>query len=157
LKLADAEFRLRQFGAALTNYNAALREIPRSGIAETNLIEPALYQTVRSALAAGDRAAASNALGRIITDYPASFYAGSATLLFGQMLGQSGVPGKAREVFAEFLNTSPNTALKPELELAIARTYEQETNWSKAVETYDGWLQEFTNHSSRAEAMYYRG
>jgi TolA-binding protein len=101
--------------------------------------------------------AASNALGRIITQYPTSFYAGSATLLFGQRLGASGAPTKAREVFSTFLNKSPETTLKPELELAIARTYEQETNWAKAVGTYDGWLREYTNHSARPEAMFYYG
>ena len=157
LKLADADFRLNQFAGALTNYNLALKEIPAADTNDASLIEPALYQTVRAALAAGDLASASNALRRVITEYPNSFAAGSATLLYGQKLGDSGTPSKAREVFADFIKQAPDSPLKPEAEFAIARAYEQDANWPKAVETYTEWLNEFTNRVGRAEAMFYRG
>lgn len=159
LKLADAQFRLKQFGSASANYENAVKEIATAGVnaTESSLIEPALYQTVRAGLAAGDFAASSNALRRIIAEYPESFSAGSATLLFGQKIGEAGTPAKARDVFMTFMNMAPSNALKPEVEFAIARTYEQEANWPKAVDTYTAWLGEFTNHSARAEAMFYRG
>jgi TolA-binding protein len=154
-KLGDAQFREKDYPGAITNYEAAVREAATVP-GETNLFEPGYYQIVRAGLAVGNLAAASNALSRIIAEYPKSFYAERSVLLFGQRIGRDGHPANAREVFQQFITKMPETALRPELELAIARTHEQENGWLKAVETYDGWLNSFTNHAARPEAMFYR-
>ena len=42
--------------------------------------------------------------------------------------------------------------MRLEVELAIARTYEQETNWTGAIQEYDAWLGRYTNQPARARA-----
>src|SRR5213075_3090528 len=60
-KLADAQFRQKDFAGAITNYNAVIQKFAAFAEVETNLFEPALYQAVHASLAAGDLIAASNA------------------------------------------------------------------------------------------------
>ena len=69
-KLADVQFRLNDFGGALTNYNAVISNFADLPEVRTNLMEPALYQVVRAGLAAGDMAAATNGLAKILAAYP---------------------------------------------------------------------------------------
>ena len=45
---------------------------------------------------------------------------------------------------------------RPEVELAIARTYEQERKWTEAIQQYESWLGSFTKHEARPRAEYYR-
>jgi hypothetical protein len=59
-------------------------------------------------------------------------------------------------MFQEFATAVPDTALLPELQLAIAGTYEREDQWTSAIEQYNRWLAEFTNSSARPQAEYYR-
>jgi TolA-binding protein len=156
-KLGDAYLRAGEFAPAITNYDAVLRDAATPPLTETNLLEPALYQIVRAGLAGGNLAAASNALSRIVTEYPKGFYADRGVLLYGQRMGKERSPAEARRSFEEFMKKVPEAALRPELELAIARTYEQERDWPKAITVYNQWLETFTNHPARPEAMFYRG
>jgi TolA-binding protein len=156
-KLGDACLRAGEFAPAITNYDAVLGQVATPPVTETNLAEPALYQIVRAGLAGGNLAAASNALSRIVTDYPKGFYADRGVLLYGQRMGKERSPAEARKFFEEFIAKAPEAALRPELELAIARTYEQESEWPKAITIYNRWLETFTNHTARPEAMFYRG
>jgi tetratricopeptide (TPR) repeat protein len=107
-------------------------------------------------LAGGNVAAASNALSRIVTEYPAGFYADRGVILYGERVGERS-PSEARKLFQDFIKKAPGAGLKPELELAIARTYEQEDDWPAAISAYNQWLEIFTNHAARPEAMFYRG
>ena len=50
--------------------------------------------------------------------------------------------GRLFEKFEELYPTSP---LRPEVELALARTYEQENNWPAAIGIYDRWVERYTN------------
>ena len=45
----------------------------------------------------------------------------------------------------------------PEIELAIARTYQEEAKWDDAIEQYDTWLGNFTNHVARDGQSTFRG
>src|SRR5262249_3825087 len=49
-----------------------------------------------------------------------------------------------------------NSPLRPELELAVARTYEEEDRWLDAAQEYDRWLGSFTNNLLQARAEYSR-
>ena len=120
------------------NYNAAVEEA--SGLQEAELVEPALYQMVRAGLATPNLTVASNALQRILASYPKNFHTERAVLLFGQRQGSEGSPAIARQLFQDFLAKAPESALRPELELALARTYEEERLWTQAMEEYDSWL-----------------
>lgn len=166
-KLADTQFKITEtqtnltpelhkanLVGALTNYQAVVYKF-KSVPEVTNLFEHALYQIVRAGLGAGDMPAATNALAKILEWYPNSFSAAPAVLLTGQATGKSD-PAAARGLFLEFLSMTNNATLRPEVQLAIARTYEQEGKWEQAIQQYDQWLGTYTNHSAQAQAEYAR-
>jgi TolA-binding protein len=158
-KLADAQFRQGGFRAAITNYEMLIQKfasLPGQSTAISNLFEPALYQEIRASLASGNLVAATNALGRILNWYPNGFHTERAVLLTGQAISNSGDPRRARALFTGFMNVVSNAAAIPEVQLAIARTFEKENDWTNAIEQYERWLNVFTNHASRPQAEYYR-
>jgi TolA-binding protein len=154
-KLGDAQFLQKDFAGAITNYNAIISGFAGLPEIETNLFEQALYQTVQAGLAGGDLPAVTNALRKILTSYPNSFYTERAVLLGAPAISRRGNPAEARRWFSDYLKTAPQADLRPEVELAIARTYEQEKKWSEAVQQYESWLGSFTNHEARPRAEYY--
>lgn len=154
-KLADAQFRLTNYVAAISNYNAVVDRFPNVPEVQTNLSEPALYQIVRASQISGDDMDETNALARIMTRFPNGSYTERAVLLAGQHLGQR-FPARARELFCEVALSATNSPLLPEIQLAIARTYEQQSKWDDAVRQYDSWLEVYTNDPGRGRAEYFR-
>ncbi|HSU55979.1 MAG TPA: tetratricopeptide repeat protein, partial [Candidatus Dormibacteraeota bacterium] len=117
-------------------------------------VEFALYQMVRAGLAATNFPAATTALGKILAWYPNGFHTERAVLLAGQTVGQEGNPVEARRIYSEFIKAAPDAPLRPELELAMARTYEQEGAWTNALDLYETWLGAHTNSEACAQAEY---
>jgi TolA-binding protein len=154
-KLADAQFELTNYLAAITNYGAVVERFNDLPEVQTNLVERALFQIVRASQAANDDANETNALAKIMTGFPAGQYTQLAVLLAGQHGGER-FPLVARTLFSEVARSSTNSQLMPEIQLAIARTYEQQSNWEEAIQQYDAWLATFTNHPSQARAEYMR-
>jgi TolA-binding protein len=152
---AEAQMRQGNLLLSITNYQAVVEKFKGMPAVETNLFERALYQVVRAGLAAGDLAAATNALTKILDWYPTGFYADRAVLLTGQATGEQN-PAAAREVFVQFLRVSTNAPLAAEVQLAIARTYEQEGKWDLAIGQYDQWLDVYTNHPAQPRAEFAR-
>jgi TolA-binding protein len=158
-KLADAQFRQGSFRAAINNYEVLIQKfasLPLQSTTVSNLFEPALYQEIRAGLASGDLIAATNALGRILNWYPNGFHTERAVLLMGQAISNSGDPHRARTLFTGFVNVVSNAAAIPEVQLAIARTYEKENDWTNTIQQYERWLKVFTNQATRPQAEYYR-
>ena len=154
-KLADAQLRLTNYAAAISNYNTLVErfaDLPEVG---TNLSESALYQIVRAGQVAGDLASATNALAKILARYPNGFFADRAVLLVGQQMGQR-YASMARELYSNRAQSATNSPLLAELELAIARTYEEEARWGEAIQQYDTWLATFTNHPAQGRTEYLR-
>ena len=154
-KLADVEFRQTNYAAAISHYHAILDKFAGQEEVRTNLFEPALYQIVQAGKAGNDLSATTNALAKILTWFPNGFHTGSALLLTGQMLQQSD-PEAAREQFLQFERAAPGSPLLPQVELAVARTFEREDRWPEAIERYDQWLTKYTNHEAQAQALYCR-
>ncbi len=148
-KLADAQFAQGDFAGALTNYQVVIAEYEGIQPAREILVEPALYQVVRAALTVNDLQAATNAMHIIVRDFPGGFRTQSALLIAGQDIAARGSPGLAREFFAEFERRYPDSPLLAEVKLALARTFEQEKNWTGALRVYDEWV---TNHA-RADLL----
>jgi TolA-binding protein len=155
-KLADVEFRLNDFWGALSNYNAVITNFADLPEVRTNLMEPALYQVVRAGLAAGDMAAATNGLSMILASYPAGYQTERAALLTGQKIAEDGDPAKARSIFQNFAQVATNSALMPQVQMAIAATYERQNQWEEVIGTYDAWLSRFTNSPLQPQAEYSR-
>jgi tetratricopeptide (TPR) repeat protein len=61
---------------------------------------------------------------------------------------------EARSCFADFIARWPQSPLRPDVELAIARTYERQHDWTDAVTRYAGWISTWSNSPSLPLAEY---
>ena len=60
-------------------------------------------------------------------------------------------PADARASVSEVSERNfPDSPLRPQVEFAIARTYEQEQNWPAAIAGYQGWLNDFPTNAVAA-------
>ena len=116
----------------------------------------ALYQMVRANLDLTNLDGANSAMDRLLKLYPASDLADNSILLVGEGLADARQPAAARAIFQKFEAMLPNSPLRPEAELAIARTYEQDQNpdWPAAIRQYENWLKDFPTNTLRARVNY---
>ena len=86
---------------------------------------------------------------------PASM-ADSSILLVGEGLADARQPAAARAIFRKFEDMLPNSPLRPEAELAVARTYEQDQNpdWPAAIRQYENWRKDYPTNALRARVDY---
>jgi tetratricopeptide (TPR) repeat protein len=77
-------------------------------------------------------------------------------LLTAQGISRRGDPATARKLLLDFEKAIPTAPLRAERGLAVAETWEQESNWPQAIAQYDAWLASFTNHDAQARAEYHR-
>jgi TolA-binding protein len=156
-KMGDALFAQTNYAGALTNYQAVLTGFTRFPAVAQALGDRALYQSLRACLELKNPTGASNAMAQILKFYPASNLADNSLLLVGEGYADSLQPANARALFQKFEGLFPGSALRPQVELAIARTYEQEQNWSAALGQYDRWLGRFAAPEElRPQAEYAR-
>jgi TolA-binding protein len=149
-KMGDALFKQKNFSDALKSYDAVLNDaanVPGAG----DLVAPALYQILRVNLELNNSVGASNALARILENFSTNELAQSGELLLGEA---SPDPAQARGLFEKFETQFPGSRLRPQVELAIARTYEQEADWSAAIARYEDWLTNFPSGDLQAQARY---
>jgi TolA-binding protein len=143
-KMGDAQFAQGDFTGARDNYEAVVSDFTNFPEVE-NLVPQALYQTVRACMKLGDMTGTTNALARILTVYPTNNLADSSLLLAGEQLSDLQQPAKARALFEKVEQQYPQSPLRSEVELALARTYEQENQWPTAIDIYDRWVDQYTN------------
>jgi len=154
-KLGDVQFRRTNFSGAITSYAAVVDKFASFPEVTNTLVEAALYQIVRAGLAANNLATVTNALAKMLVWYPHGSQTDHAVLLAGQEICLRD-PAAARSLFTQVETRAPNSPLRPELQLAIAHTYEQENRWTEAIHQYSDWLTVFTNHAGQARAEYSR-
>jgi TolA-binding protein/predicted negative regulator of RcsB-dependent stress response len=139
LKLGDACFRQDDYGAAVAHYNQLLTDYTNAPMASvTNgLFDLALYQLVQANIRLGNEEAARAAAEHILAWFPIGGYGEESLRLLGEDASsrKTNYPA-ARAVFQRLLDKYPGTPLWPEIQLAIARTYEQEGNWPIAFNIY---------------------
>jgi tetratricopeptide (TPR) repeat protein len=154
-KWADAQFMLKDFNGAITNYAFLPANYAEAPEVASHLIEPALYQSVRAAIAVSNMLAATEAMEKILKWFPNSFTGDRCLLAVGEGYTQQNDPAKAREIFTLFESRSSSThPLLPEVRLAIARTYEKERDWPAAITHLENWLLNFTNHAELPRAEF---
>ena len=136
-KLADSDYRDTNYAAAASNYGRLLQEYAGTEIVTNSLFEPALYQLVQASVQLGNLQAATNAADHLLHWFPYTSAGEKSLLLIGEDLSSRKTDSdQARHVFEQLLEKYPDTALGPEVQLAIARTYEQQGNWTNALESY---------------------
>lgn len=155
-KMGDAEFAMGNFAAAQTNYQAVLADF--SGLPEVarSLGSRAHYQILRARLALHDTAGMEDSMRELAGDFFTNAPAESSLLLAGEGFSDFNSPDKAREVFQRFEAERTNSPLMPQVEFAIARTFEREQNWPAAAAKYQAWLQTYPSNELRPEVEYAR-
>lgn len=151
-KMGDVLFEQKDFKGARQNYDAVL-QLTNFPAVENVLAGRALYQAMRASVELKDLVGASRALSQLINGYPRSDSLQSAELLYGESLADLQKPSDARVTYQTFESQWP-TALRPQVEFAIARTYELETNWPAAITAYENWLGNFPTNDLWPRAAY---
>ena len=153
-KLADVQFQLRDYTNALAGYRAVIngyKSLPR---VQDELISHALYQVLRVTLELKDLPAASAAVQELLRSHSESPFADRSLLLLGQDLAKNLHAGDARTLFAQFVRLYPDSPLRAEVELAIARSYLHERQWEPALQHYEAWLNRFGTNQLRSRAEF---
>jgi TolA-binding protein len=153
-KLGDALFVQKDFAGALTNYQSVVDDFTKFPAVAGTLVEQALYQSLRASLELKDMKSADAALSRILQLYPAGDLTDNAILLVGEGVAEMHRPVAARALFQKFEAQFPDSELRPQAQLAIARTYEQEQNWTNAIQRYIVWQQNFPTNELRPQVDY---
>jgi TolA-binding protein len=150
-KAGDARFALTNYAGALEDYRAVLDDFTNFPPVAAALGDRALYQILRANLGLTNLDGASNALVQILKQYPASDLATNSALLYGEGLTDARQPAAAREQFQKFVTLFPDAPLRPQVEFAIARTYELEPNWPDAIAGYQVWLKDYPTNDLRPQ------
>ncbi len=153
-KMGDALLAQNDFTNALENYRSVLEDFANYPAVARALGDRALYQMLRANLKLTNLDGASDALEKILKQFPASDLAPDSALLYGQGLADASRPAAARAMFQQFLEQFPGSPLRPEVEFAIARAYELEQDWPDAIAGYQGWLDHFPTNQFRPRAFY---
>jgi TolA-binding protein len=155
-RLADTQFQQTNYAGAIKNYQAIIEKFGAVPEVRTDLFERALYQTVLAGKEGGDLATATNTLQKMLAWYSNRLDTARAVLLAGQEIGRRGDSAGARRMFLDFAKMAPDAPLLPELQLAVAATYEQEKKWTEAFTRYDSWVASYPTNALRPRAEYYR-
>jgi TolA-binding protein len=75
-------------------------------------------------------------------------------LLLGQDLARNHRARDARALFGQFVKLYPNSPLRAEVELAIARSYLHERQWEPALQHYEVWLNRYGTNQLRSRAEF---
>lgn len=155
-KLGDLQFQQRDYTNALANYRRVLADYGGLARVKAELTDRALYQILQASVAVGDLPGAGDAMKKILAAPGGSAYADRSVLLYGQGMAGLDDPAKARVVYTNFLHRFPGSPLRPEVELAVARTFESQGDWPSALGQYDGWVLRFPTNDSLPRAEFQR-
>jgi outer membrane protein assembly factor BamD (BamD/ComL family) len=153
-KLAEAQFLQTNYSGAIGNYRRVVDEFGAMPSVTNNLFEPALYQIVRAGNAQNNLSAGTEAVDRLVKWFPGGPSAQQGLLMQGEMQDRAGLAADARATFSNFIAHWPESKLRPQVELAIARTYERQDDWSNAVNRLYAWVEANTNHPSLPQAEF---
>jgi len=153
-KMGDVQFVQQDFTDALENYRAVLDSLKLFPEASATLGDVALYQGLRASVKLNDMADATNMLAQLLEKFPASPLAQGGALLVAESQTDLTQPANARALLEDFEMTFTNSSLRPQAELAIARTYEREQNWAAAMTNYENWLKSYPTNDLRPQAGY---
>jgi outer membrane protein assembly factor BamD (BamD/ComL family) len=154
-KFADALFAQKHFAAALTNYRAAQVIAAKWPRVKETLTVQSLYQVLRSSLELKEVTVASEAMRHLLQFYPNDPVADRSVLLVAQAFADLNEPDQARALFGEFVEKFPESELRADVELALAHTLEQQSDWPAVMDLYEKWLGRFATNRLRPQAEFY--
>ena len=148
LKLGDACFRQTNYTAAVLHYDTLIHDYAPVPDVTNQLFDIALYQLVQANTKLGHEEAARAAAQEILDWFPVSGFGEQSLLLLGEDASNRKTK-VARATFQELLEKYPDTRLWPKVQLAIARTYEQDGDWTNAFNSYTN-LEKSTHFATNA-------
>ncbi|MBI4660262.1 MAG: tetratricopeptide repeat protein [Verrucomicrobia bacterium] len=157
LKLADCQFRQRDYTNAVQNYRFVIDRYSQSPEIRNKWLDQAFSQIVRTSLESGDLAGAGDALERLLEQFPLSEFTARSVLNYAAELlnrARASEARQAREALLKFQKRAVSSAWLPDAQLAVARSFIAETNWPAALREFDQWLAQHTNHSARPQAFF---
>ena len=155
-KAGDVLFAQKDFKGALEHYRqvypgAVLDGAGGQPSAERELGGRAMYQSLRACLELGDAAGAADAFAKIFQVFSGEELGQDSALLYGESLVK---PADARALFEKLAPNFSGSPLEPQLKLAVARTYEQEQDWTAAITNYEGWMRDCPTNNLRPQVDY---
>jgi TolA-binding protein len=159
-KMGDVLFAQKNFAGARNNYESVVNDFTNFPAVGESLGAQALYQLLRVCLQLNDVNGAHNSLARILQIYPANGFATNtllinSILIAGEGLTDLGQPTNALALFEKFKQLSPGSDLLPEVDLAMARAYEQEGDWPSAIGVYEDWVKQFGTNAALLPSVEY--
>lgn len=155
-KWADTQFALKDFEGARANYRLVASQAAQYPGLAPGWLENNHYQIVRSSLELGDLPGATAALDKMIELFPQGALLDRAILLTGQALLRHNNPDQARKVLSDLVQRLPNSPLVPDAQLALARSWSLQSNWTEAESKLDSWVSTYTNNPALAQAEFDR-
>ena len=155
-KLADAMFEMTNYSGALLNYREALQLATNWPTVSAALSAPASYQALRASLALTNATGAEVAMQGILAADAAGGSSDGAVLLVAQAYMDANQPAAAQRLFAKFVAQFPDSPLRPEAELLVARMREEQGDWTNAAAAYELWVTRFPTNTLRAQVEFQR-
>ena len=156
-KTGDALFKLGHYADARENYQTVRDGFEAVPEVEKSLGDRVLYQILRTDLELQDAAGAAAAMRQLLEKFPASGFADRGMLLLGEGFSDFSSPANAQKVFRDFVQQYPRSALVPQVELAVARTFERSQDWPAAITNYEGWLKNHPTNELLSPVLYALG
>lgn len=155
-KLGDSLVQVTNYAAALTNYLRVIRDYAGTPAIRGSVRERALYQGALAALESGQKDLAADLAGRAVLEFPEGAFRDDTRVLYGQALARFDPPNRAREMLERLSTRLVDSPALPDLQLAVARSYLRDRNWSPAFQQLDEWTRTHPKHPSLARAEFER-
>lgn len=155
-KLGDSLLQITNYPAALTHYLRVIQDYADSPIIRGSVRERALYQGALAALESGQKDLASELAGRAVLEFPDGTFRDDTRVLYGQALARLDPPHRAREILQQLSRQLVDSPALPDVQLAVARSYLRERNWTPALQQLDEWTRAHPTHPGIARAEFER-
>lgn len=155
-KLADAQFNLKDYAAAVTNYNIILTWCDEHPSLKKSLFDKALYQILRSSIERDDVSLADETVRKIVARYPVDSFDDQSLLVYGEFKNRRQTSDEARQVLTNLIQKFPATKVRPDVEYAIARTYAMQEDWAGAANAFSRWSATHQKHPLLPQAEFSR-
>ena len=146
LKIADILFELKDYPAAITNYQEIVTARQKVPEFPDVYVQNALYQLLRAQVETLQPVPAANTLQTLLTNYPTASCIDRGLLLVAQAFIRSNQLDESRRFLQSLIEKLPQSSLVPEAKLVLARTYVLQKQWELAIQSYDQWVKIYTNN-----------
>lgn len=155
-KLADCYFETGHYMKAIERYQQLLQDYEYSDSIREEIFPNALYQIILASVALGDLEQAQITMNDMLLKFSNGSLSDQSLLLVGRAYTRQGRPEYGRSILELLKKRYPNSPFIGEADLAIAKTYAEEKEWSKALGLFEKWIETHAESPALAQAEYNR-